>query len=79
MARKSKPLSDLSTGIALGERLATLEAGFSELKNFVQTRVRWVVFIAASVLMQTSGVPAMAKLGAFLQEVGSLARHAIGF
>jgi hypothetical protein len=78
MARKPRQ-TELSTGIALGERLATLEAGFQRLELFVQTRVRWVIMIAASVLLQTSGVPALEKFGVSLAWLGSLARHAIGF
>lgn len=78
MARKSRP-TELSTGIALGERLANIEAGFRELSQFVQTRVRWVVMIAASALLQTSGVPIAQKFGAFLREAGLLARYVIGF
>jgi hypothetical protein len=78
MARKPKA-TELSTGIALGERLATLEAGFRELQAFVQTRVRWLIVLAASAVMQQSGVPLLEKFGAFLREIGLLARHAIGF
>lgn len=78
MARKSKP-TELSTGIALGERLANLEAGFRELSQFVQTRVRWLVVIAASALMHTTGVPLSEKAGAFLRELGSLAFRAMGY
>lgn len=70
MARKPKQ-TELSTGIALGERLATLEAGFAELKAFVQVRVRWLVLIALSALMQVAGTPLASKFGAFLQACGA--------
>lgn len=78
MARRPRQ-TELSTGIALGERLATLEAGFRELQKFVQTRVRWVVAIATSALMQLSGAPLGEKAGAFLRELGSLVFRSIGY
>lgn len=72
MARKSKPQSELSTGIALGERFAKLEAGFQSLELFVQRRVKLLVLLAASAVMQTVGVPLSSKLGAVAQEVARL-------
>jgi hypothetical protein len=87
MARKkSKPVpstdtptqtDQLATGIALGERLAGLEAGFARLEQFVQTRVRWLVLIALSALMQIAGAPLSEKFGALLREIGATALRAI--
>lgn len=80
MARKKQASTDaLTTGIALGERLANLEAGFRRLELHVQTRVRWLIVLAASAVMQQTGVPLLEKCGAFLRELGSLAKLAIGF